>query len=130
MSIIGIIPARYASTRLKAKPLLEINGKPLVINVWENMKKSTYISRLIIATDDVRILEACKKYGAEVILTSPNLSSGTDRIFEAYKKTGEIEDIIVNIQGDEPLLMAESIDKMLNIFQYNNFAEVGTLIIR
>ena len=130
MNIIGIIPARYGSTRLPAKPLLKINGKPLIIIVWENMKKSKLMDRVIVATDDERIVEVCKSYGADVVLTSNNLISGTDRVFEAYEKIGNNEDIIVNIQGDEPLLLANNIDELLNAFINNPLADVGTLITK
>ncbi len=127
LDAIGIIPARYSSTRLKAKPLLDIGGIPLVIRVWQNISHSKLLNRVLIATDDIRIMEVCEKYGAKAVLTSKELASGTDRIFSAYKKIEAEEEIIVNIQGDEPLLSSECVDNLLARF-YNSTADVGTII--
>ena len=113
LNAIGIIPARYASTRLQAKPLVDIGGIPLIIRVWKNISESKLLKRVVVATDDERILEICNQYGAEAILTPIELVSGTDRVYNAYKKIGASEEIIVNIQGDEPLLTYDIVDNLL-----------------
>ena len=137
--IIGIIPARYASTRLPAKPLADIAGVPMVIRVWQNIISSKYLSRVIIATDDERILNKCAEYGAEAVMTPPELPSGTDRVFYTYNKIyntinynssiNNTNKIIVNIQGDEPLLTFNTIDNLLEKFIYSS-ADVGTIITK
>ena len=116
--IIGIIPARFSSQRLFAKPLIEIGGIPMVIRVWKNIKSSKFLTDLIVATDDQRIANVCKRFECPYIMTNPNLQSGTERIFEAYSKNfaSNINDIIVNIQGDEPFITNIEIDFLLNEF--------------
>ncbi len=125
--IIGIIPARYASTRLPAKPLVDICGLPMLIRVWQNVSQAKLLDKVIIATDDERILHICKQFGAEAVLTSPDLPSGTDRIYAAYQALCCKESIVVNIQGDEPLLTGETIDKLLYNFKLSN-SDVGTIV--
>lgn len=98
-----IIPARYASTRLPAKPLHRIAGKPLVQHVWERCRRASGIDRVIIATDDERIAETARAFGAEAILTSPRHRSGTDRVAEVARKLRGFSHVI-NVQGDEPLV--------------------------
>ncbi|OGU16640.1 MAG: hypothetical protein A2X61_01125 [Ignavibacteria bacterium GWB2_35_12] len=124
---ICIIPARYDSTRLPGKPLINIAGKPLLQWVWESAKKSVYLSRVIIATDDERICDMCKNIGAEYLLTPKNIQSGSDRIAFTYQSLKEDADIILNLQGDEPLIKADVIDLLINQFALSN-ADVGTLI--
>src|SRR3954470_5257945 len=103
MSFIVVIPARYASTRLPAKPLKDIAGKPMIQHVYERACESN-ATRVIIATDDTRIEAVAKNFGAEVCMTSINHTSGTDRLQEVVKKLGLGDDeIVVNVQGDEPL---------------------------
>ncbi len=116
-----------ASTRLPGKPLLDICGKPMIQRVWEAAKKSKIIERIMVATDDIKIMETCIKFGAECVMTSSELPSGTDRIMEAYEILGENADIVVNIQGDEPLLFGDIIDKLLERFIHTDF-DVGTMI--
>lgn len=110
---VGIIPARYASTRLPGKPLIDINGKPMIQWVYENVKKSD-LDRVIVATDDERILKRVVEFGGEVFLTSHNHINGSSRISEVAEKTDA--DIIVNIQGDEPLINAKVINRVLEAF--------------
>lgn len=111
MRVLGMIPARYGSKRFPGKPLAMLQGKPLVQWVYERAKKSKYLSRIIVATDDVRIMRLVWKFGGEAMLTSKNARSGTDRIAEAAKKmAGEI---VVNIQGDEPLIRPQTIDAVV-----------------
>ncbi len=102
MKIAGIIPARYGSTRLEGKPLKEILGKPMIQYVVQTVQQAKLLDRVIVATDDNRIVEAVRKFGGEAEMTSPNHSTGTDRIAEVAKDLDA--DIVVNIQGDEPLL--------------------------
>lgn len=99
-----VIPSRFASTRLPGKPLLLIAGKPMIQHVWEQACKSS-AQRVVVATDDARIVEACKGFGAEVVLTREDHNSGTDRLAEVAEKLGLAPDaIVVNVQGDEPLI--------------------------
>src|SRR4030095_8851782 len=98
-----VIPARYASTRLPAKPLHPIAGKPLIQHVWERCARARGIDKVIVATDDLRIAEAASGFGAEVAMTSPRHRSGTDRVAEVAKKLRGFSHII-NVQGDEPLV--------------------------
>ncbi|HOP86413.1 MAG TPA: 3-deoxy-manno-octulosonate cytidylyltransferase [Syntrophorhabdaceae bacterium] len=105
-----VIPARYASTRLPGKPLVEIKGKPLIQWVFENAMKSQLKDEIYIATDDKRIMERARAFGAEVIMTSKDCSSGTERIYEALKE--KEADIIVNVQGDEPFIRYDMIDAL------------------
>ena len=103
MRILGIIPARYASTRFPAKPLIDINGKSMIQRVYEQGLQSTKLDELVVATDDERILVHIIGLGYRAILTSTEHQSGTDRCAEVAKKLPGF-DVIVNIQGDEPLL--------------------------
>ncbi len=99
-----VIPARYASSRLPGKPLQEIAGKPMIEHVWRQACKSS-AQRVVVATDDARILEACRGFGAEALLTRPEHNSGTDRLAEVATALGLAADaIVVNVQGDEPLV--------------------------
>jgi len=127
--IIAIIPARYSSTRLVGKPLADINGLPMIIRVWQNVSQSKYINQVIIATDDHRIADVCNQYNCPFVMTDPELNSGTERVYSAFKILDEEQDIIVNIQGDEPLLKENDIDNLLNNFLKTNF-DVGTLITK
>lgn len=109
--VIGIIPARWASTRFPGKPLHHIAGKPLVQHVWERCKECSKLDSIIVATDDQRILDACKGFGADAVMTSDNHPTGTDRIAEAAAQFPQATHII-NIQGDEPLISPALIDEL------------------
>ncbi|SHJ26429.1 3-deoxy-manno-octulosonate cytidylyltransferase (CMP-KDO synthetase) [Rubritalea squalenifaciens DSM 18772] len=109
--VLGIIPARWASTRFPGKPLHEIAGKPLVQHVWERCKECSKLDSIIVATDDDRILEACKAFGAEAVMTSDHHPTGTDRIAEAAEHFPQATHLI-NIQGDEPLICPKLIDEL------------------
>jgi 3-deoxy-D-manno-octulosonate cytidylyltransferase len=109
--VVAIIPARYDSTRLPGKALADIHGKPLIRHVYEQVMKSSAVSRVAVATDDIRIADAVEAFGGEAVMTSPDHSSGTDRIVEAMGVTGG--DIIVNVQGDEPLIEPAVIDAVV-----------------
>lgn len=107
-----IIPARFASTRLPGKPLLDIGGKPMIQRVYEQARKSG-AKDVVIATDDPRIEEAARAFGAQVIMTSSEHESGTDRLQEVVSKLGlKDDDIVVNVQGDEPLIPPQVIDQV------------------
>jgi len=109
--IIGILPARWRSSRFPGKPLFLIAGKPLVQHVWEQCRKCTRLDDLYIATDDERIFAAAESFGAKAIMTSPEHPTGTDRLAEAVRSLPHA-DIIVNIQGDEPLIDPELVDEL------------------
>ncbi|MCP4272197.1 MAG: 3-deoxy-manno-octulosonate cytidylyltransferase, partial [Gammaproteobacteria bacterium] len=127
MQRIVIIPARYASTRLPGKPLLDICGKPMLLHVYEQAKKSS-MDRVIIATDDKRIYQTMDELGCEVYMTSDTHQSGTDRLAEILNIIGAGEDdIIVNVQGDEPLMPPEVIDQVANLLTKNPDAPMATL---
>jgi len=107
-----VIPARYASTRLPGKPLQSIAGKPMVQHVWQQACKSS-AQRVVIATDDARIVDACQAFGAEVLLTRADHESGTDRLAEVTAALGLPADaIVVNVQGDEPMIPPQIIDQV------------------
>lgn len=115
MNIIGIIPARYASTRYPGKPLIEIAGKSMLQRVYEQSMKANKLSEVIIATDDMRIAEHAKGFGAKVVLTKEEHPSGTDRCFEALLNSGIQADYVINIQGDEPFIDPAQIDELAAI---------------
>ena len=123
--IVGIIPARWGSTRFPGKALHEIAGKPLLQHVWERCRRAKKLDRLIIATDDFRIAEAAFDWGAEVAMTSPNHASGTDRIAEVAGKLKAFAHII-NIQGDEPLVDPKLVDRLVRELQRDKKLEMIT----
>ena len=127
--ILGIIPARYASTRFPGKPLADIQGKPMIQWVYDRCKEK--FDHLVVATDDYRIINAVHKFGGEAILTADSHESGTDRCYEAYciieKQVDEQFDIIVNIQGDEPLVSPAQIEDLVSCFDIEG-VEISTLI--
>lgn len=122
-----VIPARLRSTRLPGKPLLPIAGKPMVQHVWEQARKSS-ASRVVIATDDAGIFDACKAFGAEVLLTREDHESGTDRLAEVAAALGLAADaIVVNVQGDEPLIPPSIIDQVAANLAAHPEAGIATL---
>ncbi|MFL0798588.1 MAG: 3-deoxy-manno-octulosonate cytidylyltransferase [Cellvibrionaceae bacterium] len=122
-----IIPARYASSRLPGKPLSDIAGKPMIQWVYEQACQSS-AQRVVIATDDERILEACKFFGAEVVMTAEDHQSGTDRLQEVVETLGlPADDIVVNVQGDEPLIPPAVIDQVAENLASHDKASVSTL---
>lgn len=127
INAVGIIPARFASSRLPGKPLADINGKSLIRRVWENVSASNLMKRVIVAVDDEKVLEECRSFGAQALMTPPDLPSGSDRIAYTCRSLNIDADYIVNIQGDEPLLSGEIIDKLLLDFTNSN-TDVATLI--
>ena len=124
MKTIGVIPARYDSTRFPGKPLAKIAGKPMLQWVVEAAKQASSLGRLIVATDDQRIADLCNTIDVQVVMTDSQLPTGSDRVWQAVKDLdGEV---IVNIQGDEPLLKAATIDQLLLSFT-DSTVEMATL---
>ena len=122
---VGIIPARWGSTRFPGKALHSIAGKPLLRHVWERCRRATKLDRLIVATDDFRIAETAFDWGAEVAMTSPNHASGADRAAEVATKLKPFAHII-NIQGDEPLVDPKLIDRLVAALQRDKKLEMIT----
>ena len=122
-----IIPARYGSSRLEGKPLIEVNGKPIIQWVYEKAQQAKLADMIIVATDDERIFNAVKAFGGGVEMTSVNHKCGSDRIREVAERHPEIS-YIVNLQGDEPLIKPESIDAVAKNVQEDENADISTLI--
>jgi 3-deoxy-manno-octulosonate cytidylyltransferase (CMP-KDO synthetase) len=133
VKIVVCIPARFASTRFPAKVLAKDTGKYLVQHVWEKACRAKLPHKVIIATDDSRVVDAAKSFGAEAVLTSRDCASGTDRIAEAVKKLSPIpyplnpDDIVINLQGDEPEIESEYIDVLASLLVDNPDYPMGTL---
>lgn len=130
MSYIVVIPARYASTRLPGKPLLDIGGKPMIQRVVEQAARCG-AERVVVATDDERIVEVVTGFGCEVVMTNASHPSGTDRLQEVAQKLG-LDDaaVIVNVQGDEPLIPPSVIDQVANNLAEHREAGIATLCER
>jgi 3-deoxy-manno-octulosonate cytidylyltransferase (CMP-KDO synthetase) len=128
MKISAVIPARYGSTRFEGKPLADILGKPMIQYVYEGVRQSKLIDEVIVATDDQRILEVVKSFGGKAIMTSPTHSTGTDRVAEVAKKLKS--EIIVNVQGDEPLIKGTIIDNAIRPLLTDDTVPMSTLITR
>jgi 3-deoxy-manno-octulosonate cytidylyltransferase (CMP-KDO synthetase) len=129
-SAVGIIPARYASTRFPGKPLVQIKGVSMIERVYRQASLCTKLSGVIVATDDNRIFDHVKSFGGRVMLTSASHQSGTERINEVVTKlenNGEWYDIAINIQGDEPFIQPSQIEKVIEIFNKPS-VEIGTLV--
>lgn len=122
-----IIPARYGSSRLEGKPLIEVNGKPIIQWVYEKAQASKLADMIIVATDDERIFNAVKAFGGDVEMTSAEHKCGSDRIREVVERHPEIS-YIVNLQGDEPLIKPDSIDAVARNVQEDEKADISTLI--
>ena len=125
MKFIGIIPARYASTRFPAKPLAVLGGKPVIQRVYEQV--SGIFDEAYVATDDERIEAAVKAFGGKVVMTSPNHKSGTDRCYEAFTKVGGGYDVVVNIQGDEPFIQPSQLEAVKACFE-DPTTQIATLV--
>ena len=128
MKIIGIIPARYQSSRFEGKPLADILGKPMIWWVYQQAIKVKYLDEVYVATDDVRIEKACKDNNINVIMTSSEHKTGTDRIGEVARKIKA--DLYVNIQGDEPMIEPETISKAIIPFLENKNLQVSNLMTK
>lgn len=126
--ISAVIPARYGSTRFEGKPLADILGKPMIQHVYEGVRQSKLIDEVIVATDDQRIIEAVKSFGGKAVMTSPTHFTGTDRVAEVAKKLRS--EIIVNVQGDEPLIKGDIIDKAIRPLLADDTLQLSTLMTR
>lgn len=125
MNYLGIIPARYASTRFPGKPLADMLGKPMIQRVYEQV--AGLLDDVVVATDDERIFDAVKSFGGKVVMTSSNHQSGTDRCYEAYSSLNKQYNVIVNIQGDEPFIKASQIELLKRCFN-DDETQIATLI--
>lgn len=128
MKAVAVIPARYTSTRLPGKPLLDICGKPLIQHVWETVSRARGLDEVVVATDDMRIAHAVQAFGGKVCMTSPDCRSGSDRVREVAASL--TADVYVNVQGDEPLLEASAIERLLAVFAKDEGVRVATLCSR
>lgn len=126
MKILGIIPARYGSSRLMGKPLIKIGNMTMIERVYNQVRQANLVEKVVVATDDKRILEHVHSFGGEAIMTSEAHQSGTDRCAEVAKHFKDEFDIVINIQGDEPFIQPEQIDSLAK-FMTNTTFEIGTL---
>lgn len=127
MRFVGIIPARFASTRFPGKPLVDIGGKTMIQRVYEQVSK--VLTDVYVATDDQRIFDAVLAFGGKAIMTSDQHKSGTDRCYEAYSKLTGVFDVVINVQGDEPFIQPEQIEALKACFETGN-TEIATLAKR
>ena len=126
MKVLGVIPARYLSSRFPGKPLASILGKSMIYRVYTQAKKCPMLSKVIVATDNNKIANHVESFGGEVMLTSLKHISGTDRCNEVINNLEERYDVVVNIQGDEPYINPEQISQVINIFS-DTQVQIGTL---
>lgn len=126
LGVIGIIPARFASTRFPGKPLVDIAGKSMIQRVYEQASKAKSLSKVVVATDDERIVEEVKKFGGEFVITASTHQSGTDRCAEVIEQLPGF-DIVINIQGDEPFIEPAQIDLLTSCFTEEK-VQLATLI--
>jgi len=129
MKVLGIIPARYASTRFPGKPLALIDGKAMIQHVYEGVKKISVLSDIVVATDDMRIANCVKTFGGKVAMTKETHRSGTDRcgeVLEQYQNEGKEYDVVINIQGDEPNVEHSQIETLVNCFEDTD-VQIATL---
>lgn len=129
MKIAGIIPARWASTRFPGKPLTRIDGKTMIRRVYEQASRCAELSALLVATDDPRIASEVKSFGGLFVMTDPRHASGTDRCLEALDKHGEDFEAVINIQGDEPFVNPEHIQRLAQTISERN-TPLATLICK
>jgi len=126
MKILGVIPSRYASTRFPGKPLIDILGKSMIHRVYEQASKARHLTKVVVATDDERIKDHVLAFGGDVLMTSPDHPSGTDRCYEALTLSEGTFDYVINIQGDEPMIDPQQIDALAKSF--DGKTELATLI--
>ncbi len=130
MKILGVIPARYASTRFPGKPLVDINGKSMVMRVFEQASKCRELAKVVVATDDQRIFDHVTEHGGVVVMTGNQHPSGTDRCLEALTiaEKKEYFDAVINIQGDEPFINPQQISQLAGVLQSSDDVHIATLI--
>ncbi len=126
MTALGVIPARWGSTRFEGKVLAKIAGKPMIQHVWERARQAESLDQVLIACDDPKILKAAQDFGAEAIMTSKHHASGTDRIAEAIQNIKS--NIVVNIQADEPLINPQVIDDLVQVLEKDSTSVMATVI--
>lgn len=124
--VLGIIPARFASTRFPGKPLADISGKPMIQHVYEQCLKAEKLDKVLVATDDERIMNTVKNFGGLALMTDADHQSGTDRCYEAFIKSEMSFDFVINIQGDEPLIAPGQIDQLAGLLDEQ--IEIATLV--
>ncbi len=124
--IIAVIPARYASQRLPAKPLVDLLGKPMIQRVYEQVRRASLPTGIVVATDDGRIADVVRGFGGNVMMTSPDIKSGSDRVAAAAREMPG--DIFINVQGDEPLIAPAMIDEAVRVVLNDPAVSVGTLV--
>jgi 3-deoxy-manno-octulosonate cytidylyltransferase (CMP-KDO synthetase) len=128
LAIVAVIPARFASTRFPGKPLSDIHGKPMVRHVYERVREARTVGRVLVATDDERIASAVRAFGGEVVMTAAGHVSGTDRVAEAV--AGLPADIVVNVQGDEPMLDPAAVDAAIEPLRRDAALDLSTLSVK
>jgi len=126
MQALGVIPARYGSTRLEGKPLVDIIGKPMIQHVYENVTRSSILDDVIVATDDSKIKKVVDGFGGKAVLTSPDYTTGTDRVAEVARNL-DVQ-VVVNIQGDEPFINPEMINEVAEPLLRDKNILMGTLM--
>lgn len=127
MNVLCVIPARYASTRLPGKPLADIAGKPMIQRVYERAAQASVPSTVLVATDHPLVEEAVKNFGGTVMMTSPDHPTGTDRLAEVAASYTDA-DVIINVQGDEPLIAPDVIDRLATLFADDESLQMATVI--
>ena len=128
MTAVGVIPARFASSRFPGKPLTEVAGLPMIQRVWEGACEAKTLRSVVIATDDARIADACRSFGAELALTRADHETGTHRVCEAASGLADDVDVVVNIQGDEPLIEGFVIDAAVQALEADPDAPMATVV--
>ncbi|MNE26538.1 3-deoxy-manno-octulosonate cytidylyltransferase [compost metagenome] len=129
MRILGIIPARYGSSRFPGKPLIDLKGKTMIQRVVEGASKAALLTDLVVATDDQRIVDEVVRFGGKVMMTDSNHPTGTDRCAEVLRNLSDSYDVVINIQGDEPLVDARQLDQLLQAFSHPD-VQIATLASR
>ncbi len=128
MSVLAVIPARFASTRLPGKPLVSLGGKPMIERVWDRVRQAASVSGVLVATDDERIRGAVEAFGGQAVMTRSDHRTGTERIAEVAAARKDV-DIFVNVQGDEPLIEPAAIDEAVEAIQDDPEVNVSTLAV-
>lgn len=128
MSVLAVIPARFASTRLPGKPLVPLGGKPMIERVWERVRQAASVSAVLVATDDERIRDAVQAFGGQAVMTRSDHRTGTERIAEVAAARKDVE-IFVNVQGDEPLIDPAAIDQAVEAIQSDSEVNISTLAV-
>jgi 3-deoxy-manno-octulosonate cytidylyltransferase (CMP-KDO synthetase) len=128
MSVLAVIPARFASSRLPGKPLVPLGGKPMIERVWDRVRQSASVSGVLVATDDERIRSAVEAFGGQAVMTRSDHRTGTERIAEVAAARKDVE-IFVNVQGDEPLIDPAAIDQAVAAIESDSEVNVSTLAV-